>query len=259
MKNLLIYIFSLVLVLTACHKTKADVDSNSVAPTPDEPVVKKYLVKEYYYGYPNEPIKVIEWNEDYSKINHISTYQNTYYQLDFDFEYYGNDSMQVTLSAPDTAWSMVIFTSYICHFDNSKKISKIDYYVNSVYQNSEQYNYDLNGKLVSIIDEEHDCGGRFVWDGDNVVGEYSLYSVEPAFTYEGFIDKYHQYSTLPYLLRSGDCYHGDYLTKPLWKNVCTYNSQQIYYEYDKDGYITLGCHVTLEGDTIPERCYEYLK
>ena len=263
MKKYVIYFCLLALAVTACHKTKTDVDSNSVTPTPDEPMVKKYLVKEYYYGYPNKPIKVIEWNEDYSKINHISTYQNTYYQLDFDFEYYGNDSMQVTLSAPDTAWSMALFSNYICHFNEFGRIATIDYYCNDEKTRTDSYGYDSSKKLVSVWHDYYTegvegNGYRMVWDGDNVIKECS-WSGEVINSYYGFTDLYHPYYTIPYMLESGDCYHGLELTRPLWKNMYTQNSQQGYYEGDEDGYVIKGCHITLEGDTIPERCYEYLK
>lgn len=256
MKKHLLYLCCMVLAVTACQKTKPD--ANDINPIP-EPVVKKYLVKEYDAGHLDTPIMVIEWNDDFSQIRHISTYQNTYFQLDFSFEYYGNDSMRVVLSWPDYSLPLARFSDYTCHFDEFGRISSVYYYINSEYQQSEKYNYNSSGKLESIIDEEHDCGTRFVWDGDNVTEMYGLYSDEPFYSYSGFTDKFHQYYTIPYVLQRGDGYHSHYLTQPFWKNVYTQNTQQIYCEFDEDGYITLGCHINSDGDTIPERCYEYIK
>ncbi len=92
-----------------------------------ETVVKKYLVKEYYADFPDEPLKVIEWNDDFTRITHITTYKNNPYQLDFSFEYYGDDSLRVVLSKPENSWALVVFTDYTCRFDNDGKIHFIDY------------------------------------------------------------------------------------------------------------------------------------
>lgn len=224
-----------------------------------EIIVKKYLVREYYEMFPDEPLLVIEWNEDFTKTTHITTYKNNSYQLDYSFEYFGNDSMRVVLSKPVDSWALVYFTEYICHFDESGKISTIDYYVNSEKSVSEKYNYDLSSKLVSIVEKEQDAPcWHFFWDGDNVC-EVKIPSGETLYNYTAFTDYYHPYYTLPYLLRSGDGYHSMFLTKPLWKNWYTNNSSGARYEVDEDGYVNHAYFITEEGDTNSRICYEYLK
>ena len=223
-----------------------------------ETVVKKYLVKEYYADFPDEPLKVIEWNDDFTRITHITTYKNNPYQLDFSFEYYGDDSLRVVLSKPADSWAIALFSDYMCHFDGLGRIKSVDYYRNSEYQCSDIYNYDLSGKLVSIVDTEHNGGTQFVWDYDNVC-EISTTSGELLYSFGGFTNHYHPYSTLPYLLKSGDGYHSMMLTKPLWKNWYTNNSQGGCYEFDEDGYVDYAYFITIDGDTNSRICYDYLK
>ena len=190
MKKVLSIICILAVAMTACQKQETASDGNNntnaanFANTSEIPV-KKYLVKEYYGEDPTYPERVIEWNDDFTRITHITTQLNTCWQLDYDFEYYGNDSMRVVLSKPDDAHAMVFFSDYTCHFDEEGRISSIDYFYNSQYQSSVKYNYDESGKLVSTIDEEHNIGLRYVWDGDNVCEVYKIPTGELQHSFSG--------------------------------------------------------------------------
>lgn len=248
------------LVLTACHKDEPGITpSGNETNDTTETVVKKYLVREYYADHLENPIRVIDWNDDFSKIIHIVIDSNNVYQIDYSFEYYGNDSMRVVLSQPEYSYGMALFSDYTCHFDDSGRISGIDYYVLSSRQQSEKYNYDESGKLISVVDEEHNCGTRFVWDGDNVCEIYSISSGELESRYGNFFDCFHPYYTIPYLLRSGDSYHSPYLTKPLWKNWYDNNSSGVYHELDEDGYVTCSYRLDDNGERIGDIIYEYLE
>ena len=136
MKKNAIILCLLAFALTAC---KPDPEPE---PTPNnggqnndttETVVKKYLVKEYYADFPDEPLKVIEWNDDFTRITHITTYKNNPYQLDFSFEYYGDDSLRVVLSKPENStwqlpsilkevvllWAKSCSLNYICKINRA--------------------------------------------------------------------------------------------------------------------------------------------
>ena len=258
MKKYLLFLIIIVASLMAACQKPEDEAGDDVVVTADttEPVVKKCLVMEYCAGYVDKPERVIEWNDDFTRITHVTTRQNTPWQLDFDFEYYGNDSMRVVLSRPDYSWALVYFSDYTCHFDTQGRVSSIDYYVYSDYKYTEKYHYDDWGKLVGVEDEEHHCGFRFVWDGENVSDRIDIYEGDTVYHYDGFVPQIHPYSTLPYLLRSGDSYGFEYLTNPLWRNWYNHASN-MGYEYDEDNYVTCSYHIDEQGDKIGYRYFQY--
>lgn len=221
-----------------------------------ETVVKKYLVKEYYADFPDEPIKVIEWNDDFTRITHITTYKNNPYQLDFSFEYYGDDSLRVVLSKPENSWALVVFTDYTCRFDNDGKIHCIDYYFNSEYQSTQKYDYDTEGRLISIIDEQHNTGTRFEWQADNVCTTYDIPSGERQYHFDGFTEYLHPECNMPYLLPDGDSYHFWHLTEPLWHNW--YNEfPDMQVECDEKGYVTCSFRINEQGERYAVTNYVY--
>ena len=183
MKKCLLFTCIFALALTACRKPELGTEPNSET---TDTLVKKYLVKEYYAEIPERPIREIEWNDDFTRIRHITTDSSALYQVDYDFEYYGRDSMRVVLSIPANSSALVLFSEYTCHFDEAERISHIDYYINSVYKLTEKYSYDSSGKLVSVVDEKHNAGARFVWDGDNVREVYSITSGERLRSFDNF-------------------------------------------------------------------------
>ena len=257
-KTTLLLSFVLSLIIVSC-KPEPEPEPNGGGQGTDttETMVKKYLVREYYADFPEESLKEIEWNDDHSRITHITTYKNNPYQLDFSFEYFGSDSMRVVLSKPADSWAILLYSSYTCIFDESGRIDHVDFYVNSEYQSTQVFLYDAQGRLVGLSDEQQQViGPRFVWEGDNVCGIYNS-NGELLYDYYGFTEQYHPYSTLPYLLFSGDGYHSLILTEPLWKNWYTKNSEGGRYEYDEDGYVTYTYFVTPEGEINSRICYDY--
>lgn len=267
MKKVLSIICLLALAMTACQKQEETAQSgsnttndNNVANgtnTFDMPV-KKYLVKEYFAGDPSHPTRVIEWNEDFTRITHITTQENTIWQLDYDFVYYENDSMRVVLSQPDYPLSsaLTLFSDYTCHFDEEGRISSIDYFYNTYYQSTQKYNYDQSGKLISVVDEQHNIGLRYVWEGDNVCEARKIPSDELEYSFSGFTEHFHPDCTLPYLLADGNGYAFRNLTEPLWKNWYSYGPDW-HYEHDEDGYVTCSYRINEEGERTAIVNYEY--
>lgn len=266
MKKVLSIICLLALAMIACQKQEQETAQSGTNTNNDNHVVhsantfdipvKKYLEKEFYGDDSIHPVRVIEWNEDFTRIMHITTQQNTCWQVDYDFEYYENDSMRVIFSKPDDAHTMVLFTNYTCHFDEEGRISSIDYYYNSNYQSSAKYNYDESGRLISVEDEEHNTGLRYIWEGDNVCEVRSIPSDELQYSFGCFTEHFHPDCTLPYLLEDGNAYAFWHLTQPLWKNW--YNeTPDMHYEYDEDGYVTCSYRITEEGERTAITHYEY--
>ena len=255
MKKCLLFTCIFALALTACRKPELGTEPNSET---TDTLVKKYLVKEYYAEIPERPIREIEWNDDFTRIRHITTDSSALYQVDYDFEYYGRDSMRVVLSIPANSSALVLFSEYTCHFDEAERISHIDYYINSVYKLTEKYSYDSSGKLVSVVDEKHNAGARFVWDGDNVREVYSITSGERLRSFDNFFQYIHPYYTFPYLLPDGNTYNFWYLTEPLWKNWYNYASV-MYYEVEEDGYVTCSYRIDEQGEKTAIIMYKYEK
>ena len=211
-----------------------------------EIMVKKYLVKEYYTD-PQCPIRDIQWNEDFSRIIHISTYKNTNYQLEYDFEYYGTDSIRVVMSKPEDSWASVFFTNYTCVLDKDGRIDRIDYYYNSDYQSTEKYSYDTQGRLVCVKDEQHNVGTRYEWNGENVCTTYNIPSEELQNSFGGFTGYLHPECCMPYLFPDCDSYHFWHLTEPLWHNWHNeFPDMQV--ECDKDGYVTCSYRINEQGE-----------
>lgn len=259
MKKHITFACILALLLAACQKPDPGVDPNGNQPTDTtETIVKKYLVKEYYAEAPAQPVRVIEWNEDFTQIMHITTDSNTYYQVDYSFEYYGEDSMRVVLSTPTNSSAGLLFSEYLCHFDETGKISSIDYFLNSSYQQTESYCYDLSGKLESVVDEAHNCGIRFVWDGDNVCETCDVQTGETERRFGDFSEHLHPDCTMPYLLPDGNTYNFWYLTEPLWKNWYNY-AANMQYEYDEDGFVICSYCLDEQGEKTAIKKYDYAK
>ena len=265
MKRNLIWICIIALLATACKpEPEPGVDPNG-GETNDttETVVKKYLVKEYYHHTPNKPRRLIEWNEDFSKITHITTNLNDYFQLDYNFEYFGNDSLYVVVSKPEHSAGLVYYTNYTCFFDKLGRISKINYYIDSVIWLSQKYKYDSSGKLTSIVDEENNTGYRFVWEGDNVCEIYVIPSGELMNCYGDFSEHIHPEYTIPYMLPDVDSYCFWYLTTPLWKKWyrhTPYNYHEFtYHDFDEDGYVSCSYWIDENGEKKGIVNYEYEK
>lgn len=254
-KILYLSIFLLSVLMISCKPDpidNGDDDTNNTDTIHEEPLVKKYLVREYRYGGDN-PVFIIDWNEDFTKIEHITTDSGTYNQLEYDFDYYGEDSMKVSVYEP----GCISWRNDVYRFKDGK-ITQIDTYDDNVLKRTEYRTYNIDNKLVSNIDSVHNCGTLFEWDGDNVC-KTIRYPDGHTTIYDDFGEHIHPYYTQPYWMRgyAGDAgYSYGYITKPFWKNFGTC-SERGCYEYDSDGYVTCSYHITEEGEHVPHARYEY--
>lgn len=255
MKNHITFICLLALVLTACHKPEPEMPNGGETNDSTETVVKKYLVREYLGEDTVAPIRVIDWNEDFTRINHIATFTggSPYCQLDHDFEYYGNDSICIIVSQPPYQWNWPLFTKCTCYLEEGK-IVKAEYYHNSDYQSTDYFEYDNSGKLAirKNTSELSTVEFQYLWDGENVskIVNVTIGEVE---VFEDFCEHINPDYTLPYLLPNGEF---EWLMRPLWKNA--YNtSDGCWHECDPDGYIIRSFRMDENGNEITIRRYVY--
>lgn len=250
----------LVLALAACNKPEIPNGGNTpqdtiVPPQPDT-LVKKYLVTEYLDGDTIVPMRVIDWNEDFTRINRITTFLGggSYCQIDHDFEYYGDDSICIIVSQPPQQWNWPLFTRCNCYLEEGK-IVKAEYYVNSDHQSTDYFEYDNSGKLVikRNVFESSIIEFQYFWDGENVSKIVNVTTGEIVEIFEDFCEHIYPDYTLPYLLPNGD---GGWLMRPLWKNACN-TSDGCWHECDSDGYIIRSFRTDENGNEIPVRRYVY--
>ena len=236
MKKHVIYFCLLALAITACHKTKTDVDSNSVTPTPDEPVVKKYLVKQLMNDDPEKIMLAIDWNDDYTKILHV-TYGLGYGSiLDYDFKYYDEDSIRVIMSMPPFSYPLCYFwyDSIMIHWQQGK-IDSISCYLNGNLKEKEYYFYNDNGKLAErtyhIADKDY-----FIWKDEDVV-KCRMYGGGDI-TINAFTKYIHPQYTIPFYLASEVALEvRQPLFNPMWKHQPILKDY-VQYEADDDNYLT---------------------
>ena len=241
------------ILMTTCKPdpiNNGDDDNNDTIQ--EKPFVRKYLVREYRYG-GDKPTFIIDWNDDFTRIEHITTDSGTYNQVEYDFDYYGEDSMKVSVYEPGHTSK----TNYICHLENNK-IIKIDFHYRDEYQYSVYKSYDNTGKIICESNNTNNLESRFVWQNDNLYMRY-IHPNGDTIVYDNFGEHIHPYYTQPHWLRgySGSGGYGqEYITQPFWKNFATC-SERGCYEYDSDGYVTYSYHITEEGTQVPHARYEY--
>ena len=254
-KILYLSIFLLSILMISCKPDpidNGDDDTNNTDTIHEEPLVRKYLVREYRYG-GDKPVFIIDWNEDFTKIEHITTDSGTYNQLEYDFDYYGEDSMKVSVYEP----GHISPTNYVCYLED-RRITRINFYHREEYQYSVYRTYDKNGKIMSESNNTNNLESRFVWQDDNLYMRY-IHPNGDTIIYDNFGEHIHPYYTQPHWLPgyAGDAgYSYGYITKPFWKNFGTC-SERGCYEYDADGYVTYSYHITEEGEHVPHARYEY--
>ncbi len=245
------------LAMTACRKPQPGLNPDESETT--DTLVRKYLVKTYMSN-PNEPEKIIEWEEGFKRIKRIVTKPgNPFFEVAYDFEYFGKDSLRVNISLPEHSSLWIVgFSTFTCHL-NEGKITTVDYYRYDAYQYTEEYVYDERGKLISVInDGEHPHGIYYEWDDDNVCEIRDASSENIIHEFHDFCEHIDPEYTMPFVLFNGwTAQYGDgYLAKPLWKNwrkwdgVCKH-------DVDKDGYVILSYFVNMLGDTLPHTHYVY--
>lgn len=228
----------LALTLTAC---KPDPEPE---PTPNnggqnndttETVVKKYLVKELLNDDPEKIRLAIDWNEDCTQILHVKYGLGYGSIVDYDFKYYGNDSIRVIPSLPSFSYPLWLlwYDSVMIHLDNNL-IDSINCYSNGNNLHTEYYYYDDNHRLIN---REYLLGSTdfFQWEGDNVVKATMF---ERDYEYSQFTEYIHPHFNLPFYLSNFVSLEITApLFTPLWKYLPVYpNCKE--YEYDDDSYIT---------------------
>lgn len=258
MKNLLLLTCITALAFSACHKPEPEPNGGETT----DSVVRKYLVKTYISD-PNQPEKTIEWEDGFKRIKRIVTKPgNPYFEVAYDFEYFGNDSLSVVILLPEqSSFWHVGFSNFTCHL-NEGRITSVDYYRRDTYQYTEEYGYDERGRLISVINNgEHPHGIIYEWDGENVCESRSILPESDIHKYTDFCEHIDPEYTMPFVLFNGwtDQYGDGYLTKPLWKNWRKWNmdTESCSHEFDEDGYVTMTYLIDSEGDTIPFMHYVY--
>ena len=263
MKNYLILICITALALTACHKPEPEPNNDNPADT-TETVVKKYLVKTYISD-SAQPEKIIEWEEGFNRIKRIVTKPgNPSFEVAYDFEYFGDDSLRVVMSLTEhsSLW-FIGFSNFTCHLSEGR-ITTVDYYLHNTYQYTEEYSYDERGRLVSVLNNgEHPHGNYYEWDEENVCKIRGILPDSNIQEYHDFCEHIDPEYTMSFVLFCGwTAQSGDgYLTKPLWKNwkKGDVDSGVCKHEFDEDGYVTVAYFVSVAGDTIPHTHYVYSK
>lgn len=231
MKKLFILFCTMALIMTACRKPEP-----GIIPENDEPVVKKYLVKQLLNDDPEKPMLAIEWNDDCTKILHVKYGLGYGSLVDYDFTYFGEDSIRLSMSLPTNSyplWQLWFDTLMIHLTDNN--IDSISCYANGELRRVEHYLYSDEGKLI-----ERKYGGEFdtfEWVGDDVI-KCKMYGMSSPITIDTFTKYIYPQYTLPFYLSSEVAFEiRRPLFTPLWKHQPLWNNYDGY-EADEDGYLT---------------------
>lgn len=257
MKKLnLIFLALVVTLLGACNKPNEDPD-----PTPELEITKKYLVKQTCDD-EEQVVLSIDWSDNHSKVKHIHYNSGSpYYGLDYNFEYYEEDSICVKIDESNPLGS---YNKNCTGFTCRMRDGKIDYIVYHT-DNSQtgcwyRYVYDKKGNLIQVR------GPRYEWKNGNVIRGYGVdpYSLDTTnyMLYEDFDENYNPFYTFPYMLPSFHEYGREFLTEPLWKNNyrsyrSTSTTKRYEYDYDADGYAITRYLVTENGEKLVNFRYFY--
>lgn len=220
------------IALTACHKPEPEPNNDNPADT-TETVVKKYLVKQLLNDDPEKIMLAIDWNDDFTRILHVKHGLGYGSILDYDFTYYGDDSLRIVFSMPQFSYPLCSFwyDSVMIHFQQ-EKIDSICCYSEGCIRHVERYCYNNDGRL---IERTYLFGTKdtFQWDGDNVVKACILMD---NFEYSGFTQYIHPHYNLPFYLSNYVSLEVPaILFKPLWKNMPVNDSYD--FEADEDNYV----------------------
>lgn len=235
MKRLFIFSSLLVLFFMAC-KPKDD----TIKPEP-QPIVKKYLTKQLFNGDTNTVALSIDWNEDFSQIKHITNRLPIGYdgwQVDYDFTYYGVDSIRILLSRPgpvinQTPAFSIFFNKLILHL-RANKIQTIDCYADDSLWFTEEYSYNTKGQLTTRTSYFDTGGESYEWKDGNVFYAETL-AGSPIFYYDSLTSYIYPHYNFPFVLSAQQFVNYKFLLYP----VCKYAPKKsgVSYEADKDGYV----------------------
>lgn len=246
-KILLLSIILLSVMMTACKPDPInnEGDDNNDTIQEEEPIVKKYLVKQLLNDDPEKIMLSIDWNEDCSQIRNVKYSMGYGSTANYDFTYYNNDSIRIDISILDEFpnWTPY-YNVLIIHLNNSHNIDKIYCYANNTLIDIERYIYDNEGKLLHRIYWDDMYKDDFQWNGENVV-KSNINGVE--YSYE-LTDYFHPHYMIPFYM-SDQIFEtgGRPLFTPLWKNMIKDNC---IYEIDQDKYITKKIYKDNTTDTV---------
>lgn len=218
-----------------------DDDTNNTDTIQEEPLVRKYLTKQLLNDDPEKIILSIDWNEDCSQIINVKHGTGNGDYVNYDFTYYRNDSIVVTLSIVpyDGFYSYPIWCLYydkMTIYLKDNKIDKIYGYGEGRLLDIEEYVYNEEGKLIERMywnDVQRVAKDTFEWDGDNVV---KAYMINGTYEYKEFTKYIHPHYTLPFYLSNEVAFEVQKpLFTPLWKNIPK-DYERI--EVDNDGYLS---------------------
>ena len=239
MKKSTLLLFVLALAFSAC-KPETEPTTNNGGPTSDntESVVKKYLVRELQNDDPEKIRLAIDWNDDCTQILHVRYGLGYGSIVDYDFEYFGNDSIRIIPSLPQDSYPIWCFfyDSIMIHlFEN--RIDSICCYAYGELKDVEHYFYNDNGKLIQRSYYNNLSNDIFRWKGDNVV-EYDILEYDSPVAFDTFTSFIHPQYTLPFYLSNEVAFEVRLpLFSPLWKNQPV-KPGCIEYCADEDGYLT---------------------
>lgn len=223
----------LALAFTACRKPEP-----GIVPNNDEPVVKKYLVKQLLNDEPERIMLAIDWSDDFTKILHVKYGLGSGSILDYGFTHFGNDSIRVSLSMPQFSYPMWCFwyDTLMIHL-NENKIDSICCYANGELSDVEHYYYNEAGKLIERRYNGDYLSDTFEWVGEDVV-EFKYYGMNNIFAIDSFTDCIYPQYTLPFYLASEVAFEiRQPLFSPFWKHQPVWKDN-VTYEADEDGYLT---------------------
>lgn len=236
MKKSFLFICFVVIVLTACHKSKPEPNNDNPTDT-TETVVRKYLVKQLLNDDPDRIMLAIDWNDDCSKILNVKYGTGNGHLLDYDFTYYDGDSIRVSISVPQDSYPLwrVWYDSLMIYLQQDR-IDSISCYSDGILRDVEHYCYNDEDKLIErkylIADTDF-----FVWDGEDVV-ECKMYGMNTPFTIDSFTNYIYPQYTLPFYLSSQVVLETRQpLLTPLWKHQPVLKDY-VKHEADEDGYLT---------------------
>lgn len=254
MKKLLLITCIFALAMTACRKPEPGINPNSETTDTTETIVKKYLVKALLHDDPNRIKLSIDWNDDCTKLLHVKYGLGYGSIIDYDFIYYGNDSVQVTWSVADSLSTWSFWYDHIMIHFREDKIDSICCYVGNVLKDVEHYYYDNKGNLIRHTYFDDGVSDEFYWDGEDVI-ECKMYGCYSSMTIDSFTNYIHPHYTLPYYLSNEVAFEiRQPLFNPLWKHQPVLPNYTEY-EADADGYITKMIHKD-SSDTL-EKCITF--
>lgn len=199
-----------------------------------ETVVKKYLVKELLNDDPERIRLAIDWNEDCTQILHVKYGLGYGSTVDYDFKYYGNDSIRVIPSLPPDSYPLwaIWYDSVMIHLRDNLIDSITCYDNGNILQHTERYYYDDNHKLIKRY-YLFGTNDSFRWDGDNVV-EANIFGSD--YEYTQFTDYIHPQYNLPFFLSN---FVAAEISAPLFSPLWKYQPKSEFYEYeaDEDNYV----------------------